>query len=68
MMVVCQSMDDVAEVLARIADLHLKEEIEVVRFKDRITKPADGWADAMLNFRLPQLSQGFGPHLRVANR
>ena len=66
MMVVCQSMDDVAEVLARIADL--TEEIEVVRFKDRITKPADGWADAMLNFRLPQLSQGFGPHLRVANR
>ena len=49
LMFVCQTSDDMATLLDLISKA---KDIEVVRFKDRITEPSGGWRDAMINFRI----------------
>ena len=47
MMLVCETLSDMAILLDRIRD---SPGIEVVRFKDRMQNPSGGWRDAMINF------------------
>ena len=45
----CDNMATVAELLKRVANC---PEIEVVRFKDRVTNHSNGWRDAMINYKV----------------
>ena len=49
LMFVCDTSDDMATLLDLISKAN---DIEVVRFKDRIANPSGGWRDAMINFRI----------------
>ena len=51
MMYVCKTLKDMATLLDRIRK---SDNIEVVRFKDRMKNPSGGWRDAMINFRMPK--------------
>lgn len=45
----CDNMATVATLLNRVAKC---PEIEVVRFKDRVTNPSNGWRDALINYKV----------------
>ena len=45
----CQSVDEMADVIELICN---EPTIEVVRFKNRIDQPSNGWRDAMINYRV----------------
>ena len=48
-MIVCDNMQAMTDVLKCICKT---EDMDVVRFKDRMKEPASGWRDAMINFRV----------------
>ena len=48
-MFVCKTMKDMATLLDQFRE---SNDIDVVRFKDRIKEPNGGWRDAMINFRV----------------
>ena len=48
-MFVCDTMATVAELLTRVACC---PGIELVRFKDRIATPSNGWRDALINYKV----------------
>ena len=50
MMYVCKTLKDMATLLNGICK---SDDIDVVRFKDRMQNPSGGWRDAMINFCVP---------------